>query len=82
MAWVRCEQVHLALSLLGGDGSTTCRVNRWAFRVGILSNMGMLLVAAFQENEVISMHLLGAFLTFGGGCLYAVLQTFITYRYG
>lgn len=44
------------------------------------SNVGMLIVAAFQENEVILMHLLGAFLTFGLGVLYALVQTVITFK--
>jgi len=66
--------------MLGGDGSTTSKVNRYSFWLGCLSNFGMLLVAAFQENEVITVHILGAFLTFGGGCVYAVTQTYITYK--
>uniref|UniRef100_A0A183CBA9 DNA damage-regulated autophagy modulator protein 2 n=1 Tax=Globodera pallida TaxID=36090 RepID=A0A183CBA9_GLOPA len=55
-------------------------VNRLAFYVGISSGVGMFIVANFQETAVVQVHLFGAFLCFGSGCVYMLLQSWVTYR--
>lgn len=55
-------------------------VNRWIFYIGIAGAFGMFFVANFQETAVIQIHLFGAILSFGSGCLYMLGQTWISYR--
>ncbi|KAH7732150.1 Frag1/DRAM/Sfk1 [Aphelenchoides avenae] len=54
--------------------------NRLAFYAGLLGALGMFIVANFQETAVIQFHLTGAFMCFGCGCIYMIIQTWITYR--
>lgn len=55
-------------------------VNRVALYTGLLGALGMFIVANFQETAVIQIHLTGAFMCFGFGCLYMLLQTWVSYR--
>eukprot|EP00117_Sycon_ciliatum_P025064 scpid60842/ scgid5026/ DNA damage-regulated autophagy modulator protein 2; Transmembrane protein 77 len=62
------------------DVNKVLRINKAAFYIGMVSPLGMLLVASFQNVNVLSVHILGAGGAFFGGCIYAWLQTLITYR--
>lgn len=55
-------------------------VNRVVFYLGLIGALGMFFVANFQETAVIQIHLFGAILCFGSGCLYMLGQTWISYR--
>lgn len=46
---------------------------------GILASLGVLLVANFQETNVIIVHMIGAFLAFGMGAIYTWFQTIVSY---
>ena len=49
--------------------------------MGFVSGLGVLLVANFQESNVLSVHLIGAMLAFGVGLLYCWGQTLISYAF-
>lgn len=56
------------------SSSSVVRLNKAAFIVGIVSAFGISLVGNFQETNVLSVHLCGALMAFGGGVIYLWLQ--------
>jgi len=54
--------------------------NRLCLYSGLLGATGMFIVANFQETAVVQVHLFGAFLCFGSGCIYMIGQSWISYR--
>lgn len=61
-------------------GVVSPRCNKAALGLGIISCVGMCIVATFQESAVQTVHLLGALLFFLCGALYLIFQTVISYR--
>ncbi|XP_074481160.1 DNA damage-regulated autophagy modulator protein 1 [Sebastes fasciatus] len=55
------------------------RLNKAALVIGLLSILGMCIVATFQELAVRVVHDMGALLFFVPGILYTILQTVISY---
>lgn len=55
-------------------------LNKSSFVLGMLSCLGMCIVATFQETAVTPVHDAGALLFFVSGVLYTVLQAFISYQ--
>ncbi|XP_077090456.1 DNA damage-regulated autophagy modulator protein 1 [Siphateles boraxobius] len=55
-------------------------LNKASFAVGIVSCVGMCLVATFQETTVMAVHDLGALLFFIFGAIYTIIQSVISYR--
>lgn len=49
-------------------------LNKMSLWFGILSSFGISLVANFQETNIFSVHLIGAFLAFGLGAMYQYLS--------
>eukprot|EP00128_Syssomonas_multiformis_P010601 Colp12_sorted_trinity150504_noHs@27562 len=56
------------------------KLNKIAFYLGCIACFGLVVVASFQEQYVLSVHLVGAFLTFAGGLAYEIVQTVISYK--
>ncbi|KAF7639625.1 hypothetical protein Mgra_00000950 [Meloidogyne graminicola] len=54
--------------------------NRFSLFSGLLGGLGMFIVANFQETAVVKVHLIGALLSFGSGCIYMLIQSFIVYK--
>ncbi|KAJ1359312.1 hypothetical protein KIN20_018005 [Parelaphostrongylus tenuis] len=54
--------------------------NLTSFCVGMVGGFAMLIVANFQETAIIGVHLLAACICFGSGCVYTILQSWITLR--
>ncbi|VDK75712.1 unnamed protein product [Litomosoides sigmodontis] len=54
------------------------RLNVFTYAIGMIGGVGMFVVANFQESAVITVHLTGAFLCFGCGCFYMLLQFCLT----
>ncbi|KAM3872218.1 DNA damage-regulated autophagy modulator protein 2 [Diretmus argenteus] len=75
--YVRYKQVE-ALAI-GGEPRLH-RLNSAALALGFFSSLGMCIVANFQKNAIISVHLLGAALTFGSGSLYILVQTAMSHQ--
>ncbi|XP_043093072.1 DNA damage-regulated autophagy modulator protein 1 [Puntigrus tetrazona] len=61
-------------------GSVSPRLNKVSFGFGVVSCIGMCLVATFQETTVMPVHDLGALLFFVSGVIYTFLQSVISYR--
>jgi len=55
-------------------------INVIAIVIGMISALGGMIVAAFQETNILSMHVLGAFLSFLGGAIYMIFQAFFTFK--
>lgn len=49
-------------------------LNKTALWLGIIASLGVSIVGNFQESNVFSVHLIGAFLAFGLGTVYAGIQ--------
>lgn len=62
------------------EGNKVSRLNRWSYYLGTMSAFGMLLVANFQDNEIFTLHFLGAFMVYGGGTVYAWIHAVLTTR--
>ncbi|XP_056281166.1 DNA damage-regulated autophagy modulator protein 1 [Pseudoliparis swirei] len=56
------------------------RLNKTTFVFGLLSCLGMCIVATFQETTETVVHDIGALLFFTSGVLYIVLQSVMSYR--
>lgn len=54
--------------------------NKVCLFVGIVTALGISVVGNFQEDHVISVHLLGAMMAFGGAGLYCWMQAVISYK--
>lgn len=55
------------------------RLNRFALFFGLLSAVGLSVVANFREIELFKIHLFGALMAFGFGSTYCWLQAFLSY---
>ncbi|XP_077994968.1 DNA damage-regulated autophagy modulator protein 2-like [Glandiceps talaboti] len=62
-----------------GETSRLLTANKAGLIVGMLSSLGLSIVANFQETNVIIVHVIGASMVFGFGVSYTILQTGITY---
>ncbi|KAJ3628553.1 hypothetical protein MTP99_015852 [Tenebrio molitor] len=54
-------------------------LNNWSTLFGALSCLGISLVANFQETSEINVHFVGAFLAFGVGAIYCLIQAYLTW---
>lgn len=54
-------------------------LNKAAFVIGLLSTAGLSIVANFQELQLFTVHMIGAFSAFGFGLLYCAAQTRLSY---
>ncbi|XP_026065535.1 DNA damage-regulated autophagy modulator protein 1-like [Carassius auratus] len=61
-------------------GAVSPRLNKVSFAFGILSCVGILVVATFQNLTMMKTHDVGACLFFICGSIYAVIQSVISYR--
>ncbi|KAJ9583729.1 hypothetical protein L9F63_021928 [Diploptera punctata] len=76
--YVRYLEVKHYPELTSSDNEVSPRVNKVALVNGLLSCLGLDLVANFQETNVISVHLLGAVLCFGAGTIYFIFQVWLS----
>ncbi|XP_078403023.1 DNA damage-regulated autophagy modulator protein 2b isoform X1 [Cetorhinus maximus] len=75
--YVRYKQVE---ALNQEDERTIFKLNRLGFVLGLISCLGLCIVANFQKTTIIQAHVTGAVLTFGIGIIYLLLQTIISYK--
>nr|XP_046234447.1 DNA damage-regulated autophagy modulator protein 1 [Scatophagus argus] len=61
------------------DGAVVKRLNKAALGLGLISCLGMCIVASFQETTVPIGHDIGALLFFVTGIVYIILQSIITH---
>ncbi|XP_039604553.1 DNA damage-regulated autophagy modulator protein 2-like [Polypterus senegalus] len=74
--YVRYKQVE---ALNAEESSVQCP-NKWGLALGLLSSVGLCIVANFQKSTIIQIHVIGAALTFGAGAIYILLQIIISFR--
>ncbi|XP_061183293.1 uncharacterized protein LOC133191561 [Saccostrea echinata] len=55
-------------------------VNRVALALGLMAAFGISLVGNFQDENVVVVHLIGAFLAFVIGAFYCCLQTYLSFK--
>ncbi|XP_035729063.1 uncharacterized protein LOC118444675 [Vespa mandarinia] len=67
--YIRYSQVKECTSAFRLQASLP-RWNYWALILGLTTTLGVSIVANFQETSVIVVHMIGAFLCFGGGTAY------------
>lgn len=70
--YIRYKQVEFAVDKLNIEIGR--RINSTASLCGLIACLGMSLVANFQETKVGVVHFLGAFMSFGVGAVYFLLQ--------
>lgn len=66
--------------LSADTGMVSPHLNKTALVLGLLSCLGMCIVATFQETLVTAVHDIGAILFFVSGVLYIILQSVISFR--
>jgi hypothetical protein len=55
-------------------------INRGSLVLGFLAGFGLSIVANFQESQVLTMHMIGAFTAFGVGCIYMLVSTYMCFK--
>ncbi|KAI6233919.1 DNA damage-regulated autophagy modulator protein 1 [Aphelenchoides fujianensis] len=70
---------NLIAELVRDSNDLLKRLNNYGLYLGTFAATGMFIVANFQETAVIQIHLFGAFVCFGGGCLYMLIQSWISH---
>ncbi|XP_019639846.1 PREDICTED: DNA damage-regulated autophagy modulator protein 1-like isoform X1 [Branchiostoma belcheri] len=75
--YVRYKQVE-AMNQTNSRGVRL--LNKVGLWVGLLTSVGLTLVANFQEGNVKTVHFIGAALVFGMGVVYSCLHTAVSYR--
>lgn len=61
------------------DANRVIAINKRSFVVGLLSAAGLSIVANFQELQLFTIHMIGAFSAFGFGLIYCAAQTWLSY---
>lgn len=74
--YVRYKQVHA----LSPEENVIIKLNKAGLVLGILSCLGLSVVANFQKTALFAAHVSGAVLTFGMGSLYMFVQTILSYQ--
>ncbi|XP_076447624.1 DNA damage-regulated autophagy modulator protein 1-like [Babylonia areolata] len=76
--YLRWQQVRTYY--VADDSRALHRANNASLVLGLTAATGVLLVANFQETNVAVVHVVGAIMAFAVGCVYAWVQTYISYR--
>ncbi|PAV75476.1 hypothetical protein WR25_16229 [Diploscapter pachys] len=71
---------QLIESLIRDSDQQISNLNFVSLILGLLGGFGMMVVANFQETAVIMVHLIAACICFGSGCLYMIVQSYITIK--
>lgn len=77
--YIRYRQILQLISHHPEIGESVVKYNKIAVYFGLISCLGISIVANFQETNVRIVHFTGAFFAFGVGTLYFWMQAFISY---
>lgn len=61
------------------DAERVLALNKFSLFIGLASAAGLSIVANFQELQLFTVHMIGAFSAFGFGLIYCALQTRLSY---
>jgi len=78
LIYIRYKQVqdhHINSPYDTGQGRAINRYNRACLIIGWVAALGISFVANFQETSVLIVHMIGAWLAFGGGTMYCWVHT-------
>ncbi|XP_074621927.1 DNA damage-regulated autophagy modulator protein 2-like [Acropora palmata] len=78
--FIRYLQLRHDVDWSESDRQLLLVVNKVSVAFGAISSLGACIVANFQEDEVIYVHITGAGMVFIGGILYCWIQSFISYK--
>ncbi|XP_068946494.1 DNA damage-regulated autophagy modulator protein 2 isoform X2 [Petaurus breviceps papuanus] len=74
--YVRYKQVHA----LSPEEPRIIKLNKAGLALGLLSCLGLSIVANFQKTTIFAAHICGTVLTFGLGSFYMFVQTILSYK--
>lgn len=74
--YLRYKQVE---ALTADSETRMLRLNTVGLVLGVLSSLGMCVVANFQKTALFPVHMFGAVLTLGVGALYVLVQTLVSF---
>jgi len=78
--YIRYKQIEqYCRDHLSGKNVKILRINYVSFVIGLISCLGLTVVANFQEIDLKIVHLTGAITCFTSGLLYCILQTWISF---
>ena len=78
--YIRYKQVEQYFrDHLSPESAKILRINYLSFVIGIISCLGLTVVANFQEINLRAVHLTGAITCFTCGLIYCMLQTWISH---
>lgn len=77
-AYIRYKQVDEYLKQKGADSRCLRIFNKTGLFFGFLAAFGTTVVGAFQETSVLSIHIFGAMMAFGGGSIFLIIQGIFT----
>ncbi|CAL8104997.1 unnamed protein product [Orchesella dallaii] len=79
VAYIRFMQIEEYLRQKGREENGKMKIwNKVGLFFGLLAALGACVVGAFQETSVLSVHIIGAFMAFGGGSIFLIIQGFFT----
>ncbi|KAG5875924.1 hypothetical protein JTB14_031168 [Gonioctena quinquepunctata] len=79
IVYVRYRQVRDIIERFQFQPSTQ-KMNLWTLYMGILAAFGCIIVANFQETNVLSVHILGAALCFGMAAVHQIMQVILSFK--
>jgi hypothetical protein len=76
--YIKYVEVQSLTQAIAAENRVSHTFNKVTLSVGLISCVGLDIVANFQESNVIVVHLLGACLCFAAGTIYFVLQVSVS----
>jgi len=77
-AYVRYKQVEEFFR--GKSTPKIEKINRIGLIFGMIAALGSSVVGNFQESNVLSVHVIGAFMAFGGGSIFLIFQSYFSFK--
>lgn len=79
--YIRYKQIEkYSREVLSLESTKILKINYSTLVIGIISCLGLTVVANFQEINLRPIHLSGAIVCFSSGLLYCILQTWMSYK--
>ncbi|GMT36773.1 hypothetical protein PFISCL1PPCAC_28070, partial [Pristionchus fissidentatus] len=75
-----CMRCALVSSIIRDTEHTIERLNIVSSYIGIISGLAMMLIASVQETAIITVHLTAACICFSFGCVYMIIQAWVTVK--
>lgn len=73
-AYVRYKQVEHFFKARTSSKDNVSKYNKIGLIFGMIAAVGSSVVGNFQESNILSVHVIGAFMAFGGGAIFLIFQ--------